>query len=121
MVIREYKGNIITEYPVVAKEVLETIPHILSIEHDGFKGAPSGSYIYLGCLCGSCRSQGEHNAPHRPRRDSMNALTEYLWSHSLMTITFKSLVIPKSVPISILNDHTQHLIIKRERICHMHH
>ena len=39
-----------------------------------------GSYIYLGCLCGLCRSlyeqgeQGEHNA-----HDLINALIKYLW------------------------------------------
>ena len=29
--------------------------------------------------------------------------------------SLKSLVIPKSVPISVLNDYTQHLIIKKKR------
>ena len=58
-----------------------------------FREATSGSYTYLGYLCNSCRllpeqgEQDEHNALHGSYRDSINALTEYPWSHSLMTIT----------------------------------
>ena len=46
--------------------------------------APSGSYIYLGCSCGSRRSSHEpnelreHNTTHGPCRDLMNARTKYL-------------------------------------------
>ena len=45
-------------------------------------GALLGFYIYLGYSRGSRRSpheQGEHLAPHGPRRDLMNARTNYLW------------------------------------------
>ena len=53
------------------------------------RGAPSGSYIYLGYLYGSRRlphepnELREHNTAHGPCRDLMKARTKYLWYPSL--------------------------------------
>ena len=69
--IREYNRQCNHRSTIVAEEVLKIIPHILSIKHNSLRGTPSGSYIYLGYLCGLCRSlheqgkQGEHNTLYR--------------------------------------------------------
>ena len=48
------------------------------------KGTLLGSYIYLGCLCGSGYSCHElsklykHKTLHEPRRNLVNTLTKYL-------------------------------------------
>ena len=49
------------------------------------RGAPSGSYIYLGCLCGLGRlghepsELYEHNTSHEIYHDLVNAYTKYPW------------------------------------------
>ena len=53
---REYDRQCYHRSTIVAEKVLEIIPYILSIKHDGLRGALSCFYIYLGYLYGLCRS-----------------------------------------------------------------
>ena len=54
------------------------------MKYNSFRGALSGFYIYLGCLCGSHRlchkqgEQGEHLTPHELPHDLINARIKYL-------------------------------------------